>query len=788
MSFLSIAFLVALPLAALPVLLHLFDRRRNVVIEWGAMQFLQEAQAVQTSSRRLKQWLLVALRVLALSALVFSLAQPMLPGSWFGNRARTETIVLLDNSMSMMRGTEDQTLFEEAVAEAIECVEQIPTGDSVRVLLASPYPIWATTGSVRIDSNSRSKVAAELQQLRPTSGSSDLLSALFTATQTEVEPTQSARNILLITDGQSHDWNTSDEKSWARYRGVLESASIPTQLDVVRLGDEAKSPNNIAVNGIRSNRTVVGVDQSFTLTTQVENHGQSPSGACNADWMVDQELIHNSDVPSLAAGETQSLIWKHSFSQTGVYTISCSVDGADELPADNQGTIVVQVVDEVPVVIVEDAIDQAEIQQDGYLVSAAMGWINGEPLPQRTVHVPTLVGAKRLRQLDLSEHRAVVIPNFTNLDKEIVGQLRDFVYSGGGLWIALGPRSDIEAFNELLYADGSSLAPLAVERMVEDPIDEDETDGKVQRTRINAFSDAHPATANLAGNEQLDLGDVIVSQRFEFVPPPEGEESSVLLSLSNGKPLVVEKYLGRGRVIVQAVPLRLQWTELARSQSFVVMVQNWMDYLTQPRATRHNLEPGDPISLELSDNNSRHALLTTPHGDEIDLSAETSAAGGAVFRSSRTILPGDYALDVGVAGDAIPFHVRRDIAESNLQTLSEQHREMIAEVAGLKQNADKLSAGSLNQNAPIWPLLLMCLIGLIALELLLAGLISKERFGTEAISETSDVPDMASLFSRDRQSKSHQGKESRDEAASFRSGSGNGKHDPASQSVEATSV
>ena len=79
MSFLSIFFLIALPLALSPVVLHLFDRRRNVTIEWGAMQFLVEASTQRTSSRRLKQWLLLALRMLAVAALILALARPLLP-------------------------------------------------------------------------------------------------------------------------------------------------------------------------------------------------------------------------------------------------------------------------------------------------------------------------------------------------------------------------------------------------------------------------------------------------------------------------------------------------------------------------------------------------------------------------------------------------------------------------------------------------------------------------------------------------------------------------------------
>ena len=761
MSFLSIAFLVGLPLAALPVLLHLFDRRRNVEIEWGAMQFLVEAQAQQTSSRRLKQWLLVAMRVLALTALIFALAQPMMPGSWFGNVKRSETVLLLDNSMSMMRKSGEATLFDDAVDEAIQRIDAIKTGDSVRVLLASPYPIWATTGSVRVDVNSRRTLISQLQQVRPTAGSSDLLSSLFTAVQAEVDPTHHRRHVVVLTDGQSTDWNLSDKNSWARFRNVLESTSVPTQLDVVQRRVPKETVHNVAVNEVRSNQMVVGTNQPFTLTARVQNHGDSAGNDSTATWSIDDESVHKSDVPSLDAGETQSVVWKHSFGEQGVYSVSCIVDNSDDLLADNDSTVVVHVVDEIPVVVVDDAIDQAEMQQDAFFVQAALGWINGDPLPHRSVHVPTLVRSDRLRQLNLSDQRAVVIPNFTKLDPETIEQLREFVFAGGGLWIALGPRSDIESFNELLFADGSGLAPLAVGRMVEDTVVDVEDETQNERTRIDAFGESHPATAALAGNEQLDLGSVRVTQRFEFVLPPDGEGVSELLKLTNGKPLAVEKYVGRGRVIIQSVPLKLQWTELAKSQAFVVMVQNWLSYLSQPRATRHNLEPGDPIALELVKTDSQHASLTTPHGDEIDLTAESLPSGHSLFRSSRTVLPGEYALDVGLAGDAIPFYVRRDLAESDLATLSADDQKTISEVTGLNSTDEVMTAGSVSNLAPIWPLLLVVVIVLIALELLLSGLISNERFGSEAIAESAEVPDLSGLFAsrggnRDRRSSDSQ--------------------------------
>lgn len=732
------AFLAALPLAAAPILLHLFDRRRNVVIEWGAMQFLMEASTRRTSARKLKQWILLLLRVLAIAALVLSLAQPMLPGNWLGNRERGETIFVIDNSMSMLRTLDDRTLFEAAIERTSEIVQDIEAGDSVRVLLASPYPAWALGGSMRVDSGFRDAIRDELQELQPTHGRSDLLSSLFTAVQAEIGPTQHKRRIVLLTDGQGSDWSIGDDDGWKRFRELLATASVPTQLDVIELGQQDRPVNNVAVNNIHASRTVVGINKSFRLTAQVQNHGRRDSSPCTATWIIDGAEEHNSPIPNLDAGGSHEVNWQYSFAETGIYAVSCAIDSNDELSPDNRATVVVEVVNEVPIVLVESAPDLAEMQRDSFFVQAALGWLDGESLDERGVHAPTLMEPARLERTDLQSYRAVVVPNLTVLNEEIVEKLQRYVSAGGGLWIGLGPRTDVEAFNQHFFADGDGLAPLAIDRIVDERPSVTDVEQRTQTTRIDPLLKEHPATAELADTERLDTGDVSVSRRFRFVPPPEGEDVSVLLGLTNGEPLAVENYFGHGRVIVQSVPLRLQWSELARSQAFVVMIQDWLAYLTQPQATRHNLSPGDPLSVHLSDATRRSATLHTPHGDAIELSADP-AGDGVVFRSSRTILPGNYQLELGTADDGIPFHVSRDPGESDLTSLTTADRQLLAELSGLSRTAGTNQISVTNQSDPLWPLLLMTLVVLIGAELLLSGFISRERFGVDPIAETSEL-------------------------------------------------
>jgi hypothetical protein len=747
----SIAFLAALPLAAAPILLHLFDRRRQIVIEWGAMQFLMEAATRRTSARRLKQWLLLLLRVLAIASLVFALSRPLLPGNWFGNLDRGETIIVLDNSLSMQRAAEGTSLFQQAVERAIETVGDVQPGDSIRVLLSSPYPVWALGGSIRVDSTSRPLIAAQLKALQPTTGRSDLLSSLFEAVQAEIDPTQHRRRILLLTDGQGSDWSLGDEGGWKRFREVLTSAAVPTQLDIVELGRDNRQSSNVAVNSVTASRTVVGVNQPFSLTAQIKNYGQSTVPSATVTWSIDGTDEHDSQAPGLEGGQVHDAVWHHAFKETGVFALKCRVEAADDLGPDNAETVVIEVVDQVPVLVLETAGDLAELQRDAFFVQAALGRLDDDERSERGVFVPHLVDEERLDRLHLNDYRAVVIPNLTVLKPEVIAKLHDFVSGGGGLWIALGPRTDVEAFNQYFFADSGGLSPLALEGIVDERAQQTGDPGRSVQTLIDARTKEHPATAALADSERLDTGDVVVERRFRFVPPPEGEAAAVLLGLSNGETLAAEKYVGRGRVIVQGIPLRLQWSSLARSQAFVVMIQDWLAYLTQPRATRHNLAPGDPITLHLADAETRDAILHTPHGDAIELTAD-SAGDGLVFRSSRTVLPGDYVLELGTLGDRVPFHVSRDPQESNLTSLTTADHKLLADLSGLSRSTAKASISGTSTNDPLWPLMFMLLIGVIVAELVLSGVIARERFGSNPIAETTEplggVP-AGAMFSRD---------------------------------------
>ena len=102
MTFLAPWLLYALPLAALPVVVHLIHLYRRRQVQWAAMMFLLAAQRMNKGLSRLRQVLILALRVLAVAALILVVTRP-LAGGWLGltGGAPDTVLVLLDRSASM---------------------------------------------------------------------------------------------------------------------------------------------------------------------------------------------------------------------------------------------------------------------------------------------------------------------------------------------------------------------------------------------------------------------------------------------------------------------------------------------------------------------------------------------------------------------------------------------------------------------------------------------------------------------------------------------------------------
>ncbi len=103
MSFLQPWMLWAIPLVALPIIIHLLNQWRYQTKRWGAMMFLLAANRMNRGYARLRQWLILAMRTLAVAGLIFAVSRPLASGflGLAGGNKSDATLVLLDRSPSM---------------------------------------------------------------------------------------------------------------------------------------------------------------------------------------------------------------------------------------------------------------------------------------------------------------------------------------------------------------------------------------------------------------------------------------------------------------------------------------------------------------------------------------------------------------------------------------------------------------------------------------------------------------------------------------------------------------
>jgi hypothetical protein len=306
------------------------------------------------------------------------------------------------------------------------------------------------------------------------------------------------------------------------------------------------------------------------------------------------------------------------------------------------------------------------------------------------------------------------------------------VRSGGGLWVALGEGIDRVEFNRDWYSDGDGLSPLGLDSLavIDKPDDVAGT--------IHPPSRDHPATIQLANTTQLDIDEARIRQRWRFADRPVSEDAvSSLLESGDGQPLVVENYVGQGRVLVQAFPLGLEWSNLPLLKAYVVMVHDWLAYVTAPTMARYNLQPGAPIVASPPNTGSTaSASLVTPRGREIELAA-TDADVSPVYRFTQTQLPGTYRVRFAASGTPageVPFHVALDTRESNLEPLNTAERDALlipagVQFAGADNVATAATADTAPRREPFWSVLLAALVALLIVELLMSNWLARQRSG-----------------------------------------------------------
>lgn len=710
---------------AVPVIIHLLSRRQQKRIPWGAMRFLKAAATRRRRLWRLTDLLLLLLRTAAFLLFIAALARPLLSLDWLGGSTPREIILVLDQSMSMSRKVGDTSLFDLQLEQANAVLDRLGSRDSVRVLLAGEIPEWITPDPVQVSPSAVGKLRVQLSSLQPTLGAADLATCIREASDLEVQKDKAARVIIVFSDRQRVGWRLDESPLWAAVQKRLEAAAIPSSVNVQFLPEGELDTGNVSVDRLEAVRPFAAIGQEVSFTAHVHNRGRIASRSTVLSWQVGDQSLGVATIPQLEPGASTGVSIAHRFATPGIYDIKGRLEAKDALTADNEAHLLVQVYERLPVLLVEQRNSREALETDSAFVLAALGVRKAAEGASgwRSVFEPTVLEPGALASTDLRRFRCVILADPPPLDQATIEKLEGYVRSGGGVWMALGERTDASFFNEHLYRAGLGLAPLKLMAPVGDPGNRD------RFFAVRASSETHPATALLSDAQRLDLDRARLYRRHQF-STTSGKDVSVLLEVQHGDPVVVERKMDRGRVLVQSIPLGVSWSSLPLCQAYVAMLHEWLWYLAESALPQRNLTVGDAIRE--SANVKSTAALTLPDEHTIELQSHASTSA-AEFQYTATRLPGRYTLQVTAnqtEATTTQFFVQRNVEESDLTVLSEVDMQQLRSSGfGIGNGLDALASKG-KVEGPRHPLegaLLIALACVLFGEVLLASWTTKRR-------------------------------------------------------------
>ncbi|MGE3819238.1 MAG: VWA domain-containing protein [Isosphaeraceae bacterium] len=647
---LNAAMLVGLLGAAIPLIIHLLNRRRDPIIEWGAMRFLDVGRRAR-QRLRLTEFLLLLVRTALLAAVALALARPYLAPSGttaeltsggFAGAPSRDVVLVIDTSAGMDRDSSGTTPRAEALAWARRFVTGLAPGDSVAVL-ASGDRVRPVVVPPSFDS---SKVIQALDVLgrSPARGASDLPSALAEAFGLLERTQNPARDVILLTDGQRTAWRPGEPSRWALLRDLRARLPVPPRVWCVTFGPGTPRPGdppNASVGEVSVSRGVVTPGLPLNVTAEVVGHGPGPLTR-TAELRIDGRPLAGSArvVGPLPPGGRAIVTFRATLDEPGARLLTVGLSGgADALPADDEASATVTVAEAVGVLIVDGEPGREPLTGEADFLRAALA-PEGDDTPQALAEVVT---TDALTPESLRGRKVLMLANVDHLTAGQSLAVGRFVAEGGGVLVAPGDRVDPASWNAPRWM------PAGLGEVVGDP---------AARRAV-----AHPAPPTFSGPVFAKFGEgesppLAKTSLFTYrrLEPKPG--ASVSARLDTGDPWAVERTEGRGRVLVLAGPVDAEGGTLPVNPDFVPLVHEWALDLAGGAGTGAT-EPGAMVVFEAEwPGASVPATLParTPSGAEVTAAVNRSGdrlravldepAEPGVYRLSLPDPPGGFAYAI----------------------------------------------------------------------------------------------------------------------------------------------
>jgi hypothetical protein len=518
MSLIAPAFLVGLLAIGLPLWLHRLSSDNPNKQRFSSLMFLEPGEPRRVLAKKLQYLLLLALRIGVLALLALAFAEPVIwraPAAAGGGDDARLHLIVLDGSASMSYGDR----WDRALDAANDVLDDLRPEDRAQIVLAGR--LFEVLGP-------------------PTSDVAALRQTLNTARPSvfRLEYGQLMRSI----------------------DGLIRAADLPVVLDIVtdaqatampaRFGELApRRPAEIVVHDVGEERsanwTVDGFGASNVtgeLTATVRSF--APEAATRTVTLTQNGRTVAEQRVEVPANGRAEVVFPALELASGSNRVEVALVPGDELPNDDRRYLAIKRPEPRKVLLVAPTAEG----RAALFASAAFETLT-------TLTLQPEVRTTVLGDPPLNGYSFVVVTDIGLLDTAQAAALQDYVQNGGRALLASGPRSS-----------GLATLPVTGQALRTNP--------QMGGRTLLSIGEVDSSHAALRGVNELRAANFT---RAVNVEPAEADR--ILLRLTDGTPLLLERALGNGRVLLFTSSLDREWNDLPVQPAFVPLMAGIANYL-----------------------------------------------------------------------------------------------------------------------------------------------------------------------------------------------------------------
>jgi len=665
MAFVNPLLLAGTALVAIPIVLHLIMRRKPRHFEFPALRFVQGRHDVNRRRLRLRHLVLLALRALAIALLAAALARPSVKfsGVLGTQEAPVAAVLVFDTSMRMEYQHENRTRLEAAQELALWLLAQFPGESRIAVVDTGPgLPAF------QVD---RGAAKHRIERLSTVANSRPLSATLDDAVELVRESELARREIYVLTDMARVSW---PGESAPRLRDRLARV---TDLGVYLIDVGVEDPVNTALGELRLSGQVLSTGSSLRIETDVFHRGPEAERTVEL-YLLEADPDESTDgaqaprktrqtTVQLGPDQAEQVRFDIGSLPIGTHQGYVAVAGQDGLACDDRRFFTVEVKPAWRILVA--APEPAE--RFALFLTQMLAPESYRRTGQAAFDC-RVIDLEELAKHRLEPYAAVFLVDPTPLDRDTWGKLGEFVSGGRGLAVFLGRKAGaIASFNR---PEAQRLLAGKLLRQARRP------EGNVHLAPQDL---QHPILAAFRDlSESVPWQEMPVFRYWQLAKPGPGVD--VVVALNDGRPAILERPVGRGRVLPMTTPVsddpnqpdawNLLPVGLGQSWPFFYLVNDMALYLVGSSDQQLNYYAGQTATVRLDPSRSfRSYVLRTPDPDGVEFRLTPNAQDDSLTVTSTGPL-GNYRIRAGGGSSGVEhgFSVNLAREQTRLERLSEE--------------------------------------------------------------------------------------------------------------------